>query len=164
MYEKIRRHSDIRFPPKKIVTTSDKILLLIQVRDPSSKWGHGFLRKLQAILAGLPLNSPEFKPTEGQPYLEAVSIFRHATRIVTGEWSQHMRSFTHCPSAVAEVAIVNQSGALLKHALELQVLHKTLVKFYAAYGLAHRVRCLNAKAWEDRPLVLRQIEHIGEKS
>ncbi|KAG6376315.1 DEAD-domain-containing protein [Boletus reticuloceps] len=113
MYDKIRRHNDTRFPPKKIVSTSDKISLLIQ-----------------AILAGLPLNSPEFKATEGQPYLEAISVFRHATRIVT---------------AVAEVAIINRSGAQLKHALEL-------------------IRCLNAKAWEDRPLVLRQIEHIGEKS
>ncbi|KIJ69181.1 hypothetical protein HYDPIDRAFT_24034 [Hydnomerulius pinastri MD-312] len=113
MYEKIRRHNDIRFPPKKVFSTSDKILLLIQ-----------------AILAGLPLNSPEFKSSEGQPYLEAISTFRHVTRIVT---------------AVAEVAIIRRSGAQLKHALEL-------------------VRCLNAKAWEDRPLVLRQIEHIGEKS
>lgn len=34
---------------------------------------------------------------------------------------------THCASAVAEVAIINQSGAQLKHALELQVLHKPLV-------------------------------------
>ncbi|KIK97520.1 hypothetical protein PAXRUDRAFT_10143 [Paxillus rubicundulus Ve08.2h10] len=88
MYEKIRRHNDIRFPSKRITSTSDKILLLIQ-----------------AILAGLPLNSPEFKSAEGQPYLEAVTIFRHATRIVT---------------AVAEVAIVNRSGAQLKNALELQ--------------------------------------------
>ncbi|KAG8217689.1 hypothetical protein J3R82DRAFT_5843 [Butyriboletus roseoflavus] len=88
MYEKIRRHGDIRFPPKKIASTSDKILLLIQ-----------------AILAGLPLNSTEFKSTEGQPYVEAITIFRHAIRIVT-----------------AEVAIINQNGAQLKHALELQVL------------------------------------------
>ncbi|KAF8559747.1 P-loop containing nucleoside triphosphate hydrolase protein [Imleria badia] len=120
MYEKIRRHNDIRFPPKKIVSTSDKILLLIQ-----------------AILAGLPLNSPEFKSSEGQPYLEAISVFRHATRIVT---------------AVAEVSVISRSGSQLKHALELQVLHN------------HWVRCFNAKSWEDRPLVLRQIEHIGEKS
>ncbi|KAG9318654.1 putative ATP-dependent DNA helicase MER3 [Chiua virens] len=115
MFEKIRRHNDIRFPLKnlKAITTSDKVLLLIQ-----------------GIFAGIPFNSPEFKPTEGQPYLEAVSIFRHATRIV---------------SAAAEVAIINHRGAQLKHALEL-------------------VRCFSAKAWEDRPLVLRQIEHIGEKS
>ena len=96
MYEKIRRHNDVRFPPKKIVSTSDKILLLIQVRIPYSKWGQ-FLRKIQAILAGLPLNSPEFKSTEGQPYLEAISVFRHATRIVTGEWSQYTRSLLTAP-------------------------------------------------------------------
>ncbi|KAG9310669.1 DEAD-domain-containing protein [Chiua virens] len=115
MFEKIRRRSDIRFPPKKADTTSDKVLLLIQ-----------------GIFAGIPFNSAEFKCTEGQPYLEAVSIFHHATRIV---------------SAIADVAIVNRSGAQVKYALELQV-----------------VRCFSAKAWEDKPLVLRQIEHIGEKS
>ncbi|KAF9246342.1 P-loop containing nucleoside triphosphate hydrolase protein [Melanogaster broomeanus] len=131
MYEKIRRHNDIRFPPKKVTGTSDKILLL-----------------LQAILAGLPLYSPEFKSAEGQPYLEAVSIFRHATRIAT---------------AVAEVAIINRSGAQLKHALELQVPYQTGTRFQAL-TVNYRIRCLNAKAWEDRPLVLRQIEHIGEKS
>lgn len=26
------------------------------------------------------------------------------------------------------------------------------------------MRCLNAKTWEDRPIVLRQIDQIGEKS
>lgn len=29
---------------------------------------------------------------------------------------------------------------------------------------ATSVRSLTAKAWEDRPMVLRQIEQIGEKS
>lgn len=83
MYEKLRRHSDIRFPPKKTAGTSDKVLLLIQVRILA--WsGHRFSEDVQAILAGLPLNSPEFKPTDGQPYLEAISVFRHGTRIVTG--------------------------------------------------------------------------------
>ncbi|KAH7889514.1 hypothetical protein F5I97DRAFT_1994977 [Phlebopus sp. FC_14] len=129
LYEKIRRLDDIRFPPKKVSCTSDKIFLLIQ-----------------AVLAGLSLNNPEFKAPEGQPYLEAVSIFRHVSRIATGETFDHVRCSGAYPrQAVAEVAIVNHSGAQAKHALEL-------------------VRCLNAKTWEDRPLVLRQIEHIGEKS
>ncbi|KAI6028575.1 hypothetical protein F5J12DRAFT_889093 [Pisolithus orientalis] len=113
MYEKIRCHNDIRFPIRKVTGASDKVFLLVQ-----------------AILAGLPLNSPEFRNTEGQPYLEAISIFRHFSRIAT---------------AIAEVAIVKRCGAQVKHALEL-------------------ARCLHAKAWEDHPLVLRQIEHIGEKS
>ncbi|KAI9571366.1 DEAD-domain-containing protein [Boletus coccyginus] len=116
MYEKIRRHNDIRFPPKKAVSTSDKILLLIQ-----------------AILAGLPLNSPEFKSTEGQPYLEAISIFRHAARI---------------------------QKLLLSTGVEHNLNTHLSCKFY----MNLEVRCFNAKAWEDRPLVLRQIEHIGEKS
>lgn len=47
--------------------------------------------------------------------------------------------------AIVEVAIVRQRGAQMKHALEL-------------------LRCLTARAWDDRPVVLRQIEQIGEKS
>ncbi|KAL4067802.1 DEAD-domain-containing protein [Scleroderma citrinum] len=113
MYEKIRQYNDIRFPIRKVSTAKDKIFLLVQ-----------------AMLAGLPLNSPEFRVPDSQPYLEAISIFRHFSRIVT---------------AITEVAIVKQCGAQVKYALEL-------------------TRCLHAKAWEDHPLVLRQIEHIGEKS
>ncbi|KAJ7074112.1 hypothetical protein C8F01DRAFT_1360827 [Mycena amicta] len=46
---------------------------------------------------------------------------------------------------VVEVAVVQKRGAQLKHGLEL-------------------VRCLTVKAWEDRPIVLKQIESIGDKS
>ncbi|KAF6764008.1 Sec63 Brl domain-containing protein [Ephemerocybe angulata] len=46
--------------------------------------------------------------------------------------------------AIAEVGIVKKDARLVKHGLEL-------------------VRCLNAKAWEDRPVVLRQIESLGDK-
>ncbi|TFK54660.1 hypothetical protein OE88DRAFT_1731974 [Heliocybe sulcata] len=44
---------------------------------------------------------------------------------------------------VVEVALVKKQGGQIKHGLEL---------------------CLTAKAWEDRPVVLRQIEQIGDKS
>ncbi|KAG8969461.1 Sec63 [Tulasnella sp. 419] len=47
--------------------------------------------------------------------------------------------------AIVDVAIVRRSGSQIKFALEL-------------------VRSLVAKAWDDRPIVLRQISHIGEKS
>ncbi|KAG2755826.1 P-loop containing nucleoside triphosphate hydrolase protein [Suillus brevipes Sb2] len=113
VYEKIRRHNDIRFAVKKIQGTSDKVFLL-----------------MQAVLGGLPLNSGEYRSGESQPFLEAFSVFRHVSRIAT---------------AVAEVAIIKKNGAQVKHGLEL-------------------VRCLHAKAWEDRPIVLRQVEYIGEKS
>ncbi|EGN96428.1 hypothetical protein SERLA73DRAFT_59209, partial [Serpula lacrymans var. lacrymans S7.3] len=53
--------------------------------------------------------------------------------------------FHHISRIATEVAIVKKSGAQAKHGLEL-------------------ARCLYAKVWEDRPVVLRQIEHIGEKS
>ncbi|KAG1789378.1 uncharacterized protein HD556DRAFT_1446994 [Suillus plorans] len=113
VYEKIRRHNDIRFAVKKIQGTSDKVFLL-----------------MQAVLGGLPLNSAEYRNGESQPCLEALSVFRHVSRIAL---------------AVAEVAIIKKNGAQVKHGLEL-------------------VRCLRAKAWEDRPIVLKQLEYIGEKS
>ncbi|TRM59292.1 Sec63 Brl domain-containing protein [Schizophyllum amplum] len=47
--------------------------------------------------------------------------------------------------AVVEVAIARRHGAQLRHGLELS-------------------RCFAAKAWEDRPIVFRQIPKIGEKS
>ncbi|KAF9527017.1 hypothetical protein CPB83DRAFT_908025 [Crepidotus variabilis] len=47
--------------------------------------------------------------------------------------------------AALDVAVVRKDGAQVKHGLEL-------------------FRCLSAKAWEDRAIVLRQIEHLGEKS
>ncbi|EEB94921.1 hypothetical protein MPER_06192 [Moniliophthora perniciosa FA553] len=46
---------------------------------------------------------------------------------------------------IASVAITRKRGAQLKCGLEL-------------------LRCFSAKAWEDRPIVLRQLESIGEKS
>ncbi|KAF8652668.1 hypothetical protein AX14_008392 [Amanita brunnescens Koide BX004] len=47
--------------------------------------------------------------------------------------------------AVVEVSIIRKRGAQMKYGLEL-------------------LRCLSAKTWEDRPVVLRQIGQIGEKS
>ncbi|KAF8205795.1 hypothetical protein K438DRAFT_2014648 [Mycena galopus ATCC 62051] len=113
VYNKLRKHNDIRFEVKKVEKTSDKVFLLIQ-----------------AVLGGVSLNSPEYKSPDSQPNLEAFSVFKHIPRIAR---------------VVVEVAIVKKRGAQLKHGLEL-------------------VRCLTAKAWEDRPVVLRQIESIGEKS
>ncbi|KAJ6502143.1 Sec63 Brl domain-containing protein [Mycena sanguinolenta] len=113
VYNKLRKHNDIRFEVKKVEKTSDKVFLLIQ-----------------AVLGGISLNSPEYKSSDSQPNLEAFSVFKHIPRIAR---------------VVVEVAIVKKRGAQLKYGLEL-------------------VRCLTAKAWEDRPVVLRQIESIGEKS
>ncbi|KAJ7481219.1 inner membrane protein import complex subunit Tim54-domain-containing protein [Mycena galericulata] len=113
LYNKLRKHNDIRFEVKKVEKTSDKVFLLIQ-----------------AVLGGISLNSQEYKSSDSQPQLEAFSVFKHIPRIAR---------------VIVEVAIVKKRGTQLKYGLEL-------------------VRCLTAKAWEDRPVVLRQIESIGEKS
>ncbi|KIJ44322.1 hypothetical protein M422DRAFT_779411 [Sphaerobolus stellatus SS14] len=112
-YKKLSEHNDIRFKVAKIEKASDKVFLIIQ-----------------AVLAGINLNSPEYKTADSQPFLEALAIFRHAPRIAR---------------TIVEVAIVKKSGCILRYGMEL-------------------VRSLTAKAWEDRPAVLRQIEQIGEKS
>ncbi|CAK5277542.1 unnamed protein product [Mycena citricolor] len=113
VYNKLRRHNDIRFEVKKVERTSDKVLLLIQ-----------------AILGGISLNTAEYKTSDSQPHLEAYTVFKHVCRIAR---------------VVVEVAVVQKRGAQLKHGLEM-------------------VRCLTAKAWDDRPVVLKQVESIGDKS
>ncbi|KAG6851272.1 hypothetical protein H0H93_011708 [Arthromyces matolae] len=55
------------------------------------------------------------------------------------------RHATRIARAIVEVGVFKQVGAQVKFGLEL-------------------LRCLAAKAWEDRPVVLRQLEQIGEKS
>ncbi|EJD02191.1 P-loop containing nucleoside triphosphate hydrolase protein [Fomitiporia mediterranea MF3/22] len=113
VYNKMRDHSDIRYKIKKVEKASDKSFILIQ-----------------AVLGGISLSAPEYKTSDSQPVLDALSVFRHAARI---------------GRVVVEVGIIKKNGAQVKHGLEL-------------------VRCLTAKAWEDRPVVLKQIESIGEKS
>ncbi|OBZ69133.1 putative ATP-dependent DNA helicase HFM1 [Grifola frondosa] len=55
------------------------------------------------------------------------------------------RHISRLSRAVVEVAITKKSGAQIKNGLEV-------------------MRCVTAKAWEDRPVMLRQLEAIGEKS
>ncbi|KAF8911062.1 Sec63 Brl domain-containing protein [Gymnopilus junonius] len=63
----------------------------------------------------------------------------------------HMEAFSvfkhiaRISRAALDVSIVKKDGLQIKNGLEL-------------------LRCLSAKAWEDRPIVFRQIEQIGEKS
>ncbi|KAF9265706.1 P-loop containing nucleoside triphosphate hydrolase protein, partial [Marasmius fiardii PR-910] len=113
VYNKLRKHNDIRFEVSKIEKTADKVFTLIQ-----------------AVLGGVWLNDPEYKTGDSQIHLEAFSVFRHLPRIAR---------------AVVEVAIVRKRGAQLKYGLEL-------------------LRCFTAKAWENRPVSLKQLESIGEKS
>ncbi|KAF8643832.1 hypothetical protein AX16_008849 [Volvariella volvacea WC 439] len=113
IFNKLRRHNDIRFELQRIDKTPDKVFLLIQ-----------------AVLGGISLSSAEFKSGDSQLQLEAVSIFKHVTRIAR---------------AIVDVGVIKKIGGQIQCGLEV-------------------LRCLNAKAWEDRPVVLRQIEQIGEKS
>ncbi|GJJ12341.1 hypothetical protein Clacol_006582 [Clathrus columnatus] len=84
----------------------------------------------QAVLGGLPINAPEYRIPDSQPFLEAITVLRHAVRIAR---------------TIAEVALVKKHGPVLRAGMET-------------------IRSLSGKAWEDRPIVLRQIEQIGEKS
>ncbi|EPS99015.1 hypothetical protein FOMPIDRAFT_1031123 [Fomitopsis schrenkii] len=87
IYNKIRTHNDIRFQIKKIEKPADKVFVLVQ-----------------AVLACINLSDPQYKSGDSNPVMEALSIFRHITRIM---------------KAVVEVAIAKQSGAQLRYGLEL---------------------------------------------
>ncbi|KAI0333545.1 P-loop containing nucleoside triphosphate hydrolase protein [Cubamyces sp. BRFM 1775] len=56
-----------------------------------------------------------------------------------------LRHISRIARAVVEVAVMREAGLLVKNALEV-------------------LRCLNAKAWEDRSVVFRQLDDIGLKS
>jgi ATP-dependent DNA helicase HFM1/MER3 len=65
--------------------------------------------------------------------------------------------------ALVEVAIIQQSGGLIRYGLEWYV----AVCAQPLGAVLHEscsLRILSAKAWEDRPIVLRQIDQIGDKS
>ncbi|TCD63539.1 Sec63 [Steccherinum ochraceum] len=101
---------------------------------------------LQAVLGCVNLNDKEYKSPDCQPSLEALTIFRHAPRLARGRVSLSVSGVeADASSAMVEVALIKQCGAQIKHGLEL-------------------LRCLHAKAWEDRATVLRQVEQVGEKS
>ncbi|KAF8228506.1 P-loop containing nucleoside triphosphate hydrolase protein [Tricholoma matsutake] len=55
------------------------------------------------------------------------------------------RHVTRIARAIVDVGVVKKFGSQVKHGLEL-------------------VRCLTAKSWEDRPIALRQVVQIGDKS
>ena len=40
---------------------------------------------LQAVLGGISLSAPEYKSADSQPALDALSIFRHCSRIARGQ-------------------------------------------------------------------------------
>ncbi|KAI9069106.1 P-loop containing nucleoside triphosphate hydrolase protein [Trametes sanguinea] len=56
-----------------------------------------------------------------------------------------LRHISRIARAIVEVAIMRRAGLFVKNALEV-------------------MRCLNAKAWEDRSVVFRQLDDIGLKS
>ncbi|KAF9454628.1 P-loop containing nucleoside triphosphate hydrolase protein, partial [Macrolepiota fuliginosa MF-IS2] len=84
VYNELRTHNDIRYAVAKVEKTSDKVFLLIQ-----------------AILGNIPLNTSEMRRGDTQPQLDALSIFKHATRLAKGK-----------------VAITKQLGTQLMYGLE----------------------------------------------
>ncbi|EPQ57931.1 P-loop containing nucleoside triphosphate hydrolase protein [Gloeophyllum trabeum ATCC 11539] len=92
VYNRLREHEDIRFKIKKVEKPADKVFLLIQ-----------------AVLGGIPLNSSDFKSSDSQPPLDALSVFRHVGRIAR---------------VVVEVSLVKKYGAQIKFGLELMLLNR----------------------------------------
>jgi ATP-dependent DNA helicase HFM1/MER3 len=68
------------------------------------------------------MTDPENKSNDANPNLDAISVFRHVSKIARGK--RHCSSFAVClirVSAVVEVGILKKFGALIKHGLELHV-------------------------------------------
>jgi ATP-dependent DNA helicase HFM1/MER3 len=104
----------------------------------------------------LPIVSPTWRRTQSSgTFLGLCEVCREPFLIPC--------TLSHSTKAVVEVAIVKHNGPQLKHGLEVYVLR--LAYFCTFDNLTHfSLRCLTAKAWEDRPVVLKQIEQIGERS
>lgn len=74
----------------------------------------------QALLAGISLNSPEYKISDGSPQMDLLTIFRHVHRIARGQRANiDLPICAYILSAVVEVGIVKRSAAMVKNGLEL---------------------------------------------
>ncbi|PWN52030.1 P-loop containing nucleoside triphosphate hydrolase protein [Violaceomyces palustris] len=110
----LRSHPEIRYPPARVTTPADKVVVLIQIH-----------------LAGINVNEVNKDQNHSyNPINDSFVIFRHAPRIA---------------KAVMDIALERRDGAMFKSAFDL-------------------CRSLNGKAWDSTPIVLKQIEGIGEKS
>lgn len=87
----------------------------------------------------------------GNPNFQAVlgginfNEYRHSESTPALDALAAFRHLSRITRAIVEVAIVKKLGSQLKSGLKL-------------------MRCISAKAWEDRPIVMRQVEHLGSKS
>lgn len=87
VYNKMRDHPDIRYKIKKVEKASDKSFILIQVRFPSKFKAQSNIEYLvKAVLGGISLSAPEYKTSDSQPTLDALSVFRHTSRIARGRF------------------------------------------------------------------------------
>lgn len=168
IYNKLRRHIDIRYEVQKIERTSDKVLLLIQVTYILVRFSILCLTiypYLQAILGGISLSQPEYRSNDSQPHLEAYAVFRHLPRIARGVYSTCIccRRGTHWFCSCGR-SRYSQKVWWTPQAWPGTVSYNLVFLFEQVFTFSFRVRCFTAKAWEDRPIVLRQIESIGEKS
>ncbi|KAH9483965.1 ATP-dependent DNA helicase MER3 [Psilocybe cubensis] len=146
----LKQDPEIRFPVKKVDKTQDKVFILVQVCRVhfDEKDRNTFLHVKKAVLGGISLNSAEYRSSDSQPHMEAFSVFKHIARISRGEVCVSFTTALYSQynaTAVCDVSIVKKDGLQIKNSLEL-------------------FRCLSAKSWEDRAIVFRQIEQIGEKS
>lgn len=121
----------------------------------------------QAVLGGVSLNAKEWKSLGSQPNLEAMQLFRHASRVSQGEPSFDIAR-CHLMADIRVqplLTLVSLSNSVLTSSLgwicksRIQDRSSKLQNFGRL-----SVRSFNAKAWGDRPVALRQLPHIGEKS
>jgi len=76
---------------------------------------------MQAILAGVPLNTKEWKSLGSQPHFEALLLLRHASRISQGECHVHhsLELVENPESAVVDVGVARKLGSHVKFGMDL---------------------------------------------
>jgi hypothetical protein len=155
---------EIRYTLKKVENTKDKVFILVQV-------------------SGIYMINELMRTSLGNPWGDILKLFRIQKRRLSTYVRSILRIPPHQPhskrfnchfrlllysnsltAAAVEVAIVKKSGGLIKYGLEVLVNVYSMDGLYILTYLRHSLRFLAAKSWEDRPFVLRQVEHIGEKS
>jgi hypothetical protein len=162
IYSKMKEDVGIRYKVKKIEKHSDKVLVLIQVRNDVLREGRYWTGILRLYwLESTSTHTTMRKAHQPSMLLPFFDIFPESCEVTVGRFDSKnayttltysLRRGCHCTAVWFTAKIWHGIVSLWHNALEgfsLKVI---------------RYRCISAKAWEDRPIVMRQIEQLGERS
>ena len=163
----MRDQDEIRFRVKRVEKASDKVCLIIQVRRNwfDESWHIWILERLSLVVWTWTTRSTRMETTSLRLrrsvsfgiFYESAEV-RFLGEVLSGIADQLWSNGRSCD--FEEIWCPTQAWCRIVSTL---LSFFFIIPFNGIDG-TYRLRCLNAKAWEDRPTVLRQIEQIGEKS